>query len=553
MNLKKHSLAVALGIAVLAVAAVLVFFNLSGASVQESARDLGHDSQAPEPMGGRMMGRETGKMGTDNRMRQGTAGETFIPYNAEQALPAKNTEHVKLADGQTFLLEAGVIKKELGGKPFYLYAYNRQVPGPILEVEQGSKLSVEFKNELGQPTTVHWHGLRLKNENDGVPGVTQEEVKPGETFRYELEFPDEGAYWYHPHAREELQQELGLYGVILVEPKNTVYYNAVNREEVLVLDDLLLKEGELYPFFKSTTNFAAMGRYGNQPFVNGEFQYRLSLKKGEVVRFYLLNAANVRPFQFAIEELKLKVVGGDSGKYAEEFLADDVTIAPSERYIAEVQFEKPGKYRILNRNPVEEHVLGEITVTEEETEKAFSFSEPKENEEIVEGMEAFRKYFGQPVDFEYVLTIDIPGAMPMDMMMEHGEDGIEWEDSMFGMNRISTNESLTWLLKDPKTGKKNMDIKHQVKKGQVFKIRLENEEDSLHPMQHPIHLHGARFLVLETDGNKNENLVWKDTVLVPIGRSVELLTYFPNEGEWMLHCHIAEHLGSGMMASIEAA
>ena len=139
----------------------------------------------------------------------------------------------------------------------------------------------------------------------------------------------------------------------------------------------------------------------------------------------------------------------------------------------------------------------------------------------------------------------------MDNMMEEDEDHkttIEWEDEMEMMNKMSTSESLTWVLQDSNKNK-NMDIDLDFKVGDKVKIRLFNDPNSKHPMQHPIHFHGQRFLVLEKDGVKSDNLVWKDTVLVPVGSSVDILLDVTNPGEWMAHCHIAEHLEAGMMMS----
>jgi FtsP/CotA-like multicopper oxidase with cupredoxin domain len=170
-------------------------------------------------------------------------------------------------------------------------------------------------------------------------------------------------------------------------------------------------------------------------------------------------------------------------------------------------------------------------------------------------MERYKAYYDKEPDFEYDLTVDIEGGMMgggmMGMMMDHTEGGIEWEDTMPMMNRNSNSDRVKWIIKDKKSGKNNMDAIQDVPKGKLVKIRIENLEKSEHPMQHTIHIHGAQFLVLKTDGLKNSNLVWKDSVNIPIGGSVELLTEFPKEGEWMMHCHIAEHLSSGMMTSFE--
>ena len=140
----------------------------------------------------------------------------------------------------------------------------------------------------------------------------------------------------------------------------------------------------------------------------------------------------------------------------------------------------------------------------------------------------------------------------MEMMQPMEEEGdIEWEESMKAMNAMFDAEDITWILKDSSTGKQNMDIDLSAKVGDKIKLRLFNDKESMHPMQHPIHLHGQRFLVLSIDGVPNDNLVWKDTVLVPIGKTVDILIDVTNPGNWMLHCHISEHLEAGMMASFK--
>lgn len=206
---------------------------------------------------------------------------------------------------------------------------------------------------------------------------------------------------------------------------------------------------------------------------------------------------------------------------------------------------------MMNKNPIASQKLGEIEVIDENTNNTNTSLETKVNEDIVTDIDKYRAYFDNPADFEYALTIKIPGASGMmGSMMNHHADGIEWEDTMIGANRKSTNEQLTWAIQDIKTGKINMDAVQNIEKNQIIKIKITNDAHSMHPMQHPIHLHGARFLVVKKNNLENDNFAWKDTVMIPVGESVELLTYFPNEGEWMIHCHIAEHLSSGMMTSI---
>jgi FtsP/CotA-like multicopper oxidase with cupredoxin domain len=130
---------------------------------------------------------------------------------------------------------------------------------------------------------------------------------------------------------------------------------------------------------------------------------------------------------------------------------------------------------------------------------------------------------------------------------EHAH-GIEWEDDMVEVNRRTTAENMRWKLVDRDTGAANAAIDWKFRVGDQVKIRLVNEMDSDHPMPHPFHVHGAgRFLVLARDGIEEPNLVWKDTVLVRTGETVDILLDVTNPGRWMAHCHIAEHHESGMM------
>jgi FtsP/CotA-like multicopper oxidase with cupredoxin domain len=132
----------------------------------------------------------------------------------------------------------------------------------------------------------------------------------------------------------------------------------------------------------------------------------------------------------------------------------------------------------------------------------------------------------------------------------HVADGIEWEDDMVEVNRTTTPANTRWKLVDRPSGAEGAAIDWRFRVGELVKIRLVNELDSDHPMHHPFHIHGAgRFLILARDGAVEPNLVWKDTVLVPTGQTVDLLLEVTNAGRWMAHCHIAEHHEGGMMFS----
>jgi len=465
---------------------------------------------------------------------------------------AKETQIMNLEDGDKVDLSIDIIKKEIAGNEIRMFGYNGQIPGPLLHVKQNSVIYVNVTNNLDTDTTVHWHGLRLNNSFDGVPGVTMETQKPGESFEYELDFKDEGIYWYHPHVREDYQQELGLYGNMLVDSQYEDYYNEVNKEVPLIIDDILIENGDIAPFFDGSVNHAMMGRFGNIMLTNGDDGYELEVNKGDVVRFYITNVANTRTFNFSIPNAQIKLVGGDIGSYEKEEYVDSLIIAPAERYTIEAYFENSGEYEMKNINPWKTYSIGKINVLDKMSNKDLTtdFLTLRENKYVKEDIDNFRKYFDKEVDSQITLSIRMQG-MGMDGMSMSDGDDIEWEDTMNAMNKLMTNNTMEWVLIDKETGKENMEIPYKYKVGDKVKIRLFNDPESMHPMQHPIHFHGQRFLVLEKDGVKNENLVWKDTVLVPVGSSVDILLDVTNEGEWMAHCHIAEHLQSGMMMSFK--
>ena len=154
----------------------------------------------------------------------------------------------KIADGDTLLLESGLVWRSFGDKKILMYGYNGGSPGPLIEVDQGSRVVVRFHNGIETPSSVHWHGIRLDNRFDGAVGVTQEAVPPGGWFTYDVRFPDPGIYWYHAHVREDAQQALGLFGNILVRPRAADYLSPVNREAVWALSDLLAGPQGLAPF-----------------------------------------------------------------------------------------------------------------------------------------------------------------------------------------------------------------------------------------------------------------------------------------------------------------
>jgi FtsP/CotA-like multicopper oxidase with cupredoxin domain len=130
-------------------------------------------------------------------------------------------------------------------------------------------------------------------------------------------------------------------------------------------------------------------------------------------------------------------------------------------------------------------------------------------------------------------------------------EGIEWEDGMAAVNAASTAADITWFFRDERTGLRNDANDWTYAVGDVARIRIRNDGDGMHPMQHPFHLHGQRFLVLARDGlaTRDTELAWKDTTVIPAGQTVDILVPMTNPGHWMYHCHISEHLESGMLGT----
>jgi FtsP/CotA-like multicopper oxidase with cupredoxin domain len=477
--------------------------------------------------------------------------------------PAAFRQIVDLQDGDTLALEAGLVRRTINGRTFVMYGFNGQYPGPLIRAKQNATIVVRFTNNTALPTAVHWHGVRVENRFDGVPGVTQDVVEPGHDFTYQVRFPDAGIYWYHPHHREDITQDLGLYGNMMVTSPEPDYFNPVNAEEVVMLDDLLIDDAGLFPYGLETATHALMGRFGNVLLMNGEASYTLDAKRGDVVRFFLTNVSNTRVFNISFDGARTKVIGSDVGKYEREAFVESVVIAPAERYIVEVLFDSAGERTITNRIQAIDHYRGEfrpqvdtmgfVRVAAEPGAESHrtAFDNARVNEDVIGEIDRFRAEFDRAVDHTLEMGVEI-GALPLPILQMIATDTfyyhpVEWNDVMPEMNYLSTGADVRWFVRDAKTGKENMNIDDwSFTVGDVIRLRLINRPSNLHPMHHPIHLHGQRFLVLERDGVRNTNFVWKDTAVIPLGSTVDLLVEMSNPGDWMLHCHVSEHLETGM-------
>jgi FtsP/CotA-like multicopper oxidase with cupredoxin domain len=285
------------------------------------------------------------------------------------------------------------------------------------------------------------------------------------------------------------------------------------------------------------------------------------------VRYFLTNASNTRTFVISIPGAQVKLAGGDIGRYEREVWVDHVAMAPAQRYIVDVRFPATGRYALVNRVQAIDHMvgnffpeidtLGVITVSGPRLtpDRAADFARLRTNRDVVAEIDRYRSWFTRPPDKDLLLTLRLAELPHAFMQMLRKDQAyahpVELAGTMPMMDWLATSKDVTWVMRDRETGRENMDITWQFRLGDVVKIRLTNDRTSLHPMAHPIHLHGQRFLVLSHNGVPSGNLVWKDTVLLPVGGTTELLVEMSNPGKWMMHCHIAEHLQSGMMGVFE--
>lgn len=477
----------------------------------------------------------------------------LILTDDETVTDVKPRENVVLKDGEIYDLTIQKVRKVINGKTFIMLSYNGSIPGPNFQVPKGATVTFRVKNTVKElATTLHPHGLRLNYIYDWVPKEqwwVQYPIKEGETYKQVLTFPDSGIFWYHPHTRDDFEQELGEYGTFqVIDPKEKKDYQS---QDLVDLDDILIENGVIPPFESDRTNYALMGRYGNTMFINGEQSVHLQMKQGEIKQVAFINTANARPFRISIPWMKMKLISGDNSVYQKQSFVDSLIIAPAERYTIQIYAEKSGNYSLEHTGNSRPITLWDITVLPNENvdssiKKEFNTLKQTDILWNIKISDYINKKADKSITFQ--MTMNGMGGMSGGGMMNMNDsDIIEWEDSMPWMNRNMTDKSLTWEIIDDQTQKKNMDIDWSFKKGSLVKIHIYNDPNAMHAMQHTFHMHGQRFLVLDTNGKKNENLVWKDTVLIPKGESVDILVDMNNPWKWMAHCHITEHLFAGMM------
>jgi FtsP/CotA-like multicopper oxidase with cupredoxin domain len=390
------------------------------------------------------------------------------------------------------------------------YAYNGTVPGPLIEARVGDTLVVRFRNDLPEPTTIHWHGLRVPAEMDGGPH-SQDPIPPGGTFEYRFPLLDAGTFWYHPHVDEPRQMELGLYGAIVVRDEDEP---VVDSEAVLILDDLLLDEsGALLPFGGLLEVHG--GREGNVQLVNGTMTPAVAARSGERQRWRVINAGSARFYRLRLTGHSFTVLGTDGGRSLAPQTTDELFLVPGDRVDV-----------IVDLMGAPEEIV-ELT-----------------NEPYSRGHGSGVFEVGRVATIELGAEAALPPLEALSWVRS-----IEWisesdqepREVVFSESLDAATETVTFRV----NGEVFPDVTPiAARVGEVEVWELVNESE----MDHPFHLHGFFFQVLSRDGVRLELPSWEDTIPLH-GHERVRIVFRPDDrpGMWMFHCHILEHVENGMM------
>lgn len=410
-----------------------------------------------------------------------------------------------------------------------VWAYDGTLPGPVIRLPQGGRVTRQLVNALDVPTSIHWHGIRIDNAMDGVAGLTQAPAAPGESFDYDFEVPDAGTYWYHAHTNSMEQVGRGLAGALIVEEASPP---EVDRDEILMLDDWLLdpETGQFMEPFAHPMMMSHGGRSGNLVGVNGDFAPRLDVRQGERLRLRLINAANARIFALRLQGLTGWAVALDGMPLEAPEAAEEIVLAPAQRVdlIVDVTAEPGAPAALLMQGAEEDwQALVEITVG--------AGSPPRETPPTA-----------LPANPRSAPP-DLSKARQFDMVMEGGAMA-GMESAIFEGQELDFRALIErgqfWAL----AGQAGLPERPfaSLARGEVARIRFTNRTAFAHGM----HLHGMHFREVGADGTLGP---LRDTILSLPDVPLEIAFTADNPGKWLLHCHMLAHAASGMNSWIEVA
>jgi FtsP/CotA-like multicopper oxidase with cupredoxin domain len=417
-------------------------------------------------------------------------------------------------------LTAQVAEVEVApGAKVKAWTYDGHLPGPLIRANVGDRVVVHFTNDLPQPTTIHWHGVRVPIEMDGVPDVSQPEVKHGETFTYDFVVRDAGLFWYHPHVMSAAQVGFGLYGALLVEdPADGV---GVADELTLVLSDIGFdKHGELDPPDTGGAAGMVFGREGNYVLVNGRVQPTIRARAGAPQRWRLVNAAKSRFFLLNLEDQPFYVIGGDGGLQEHPQKVDELLLAPGERAdVIVTPTGKPGAALVL-RGMLYNRGYGSVEYRNVEELMTIALAD----EAPLTGVKL-------PAVHRDITAPSADDATKVDVVLTLSPAGADGK-SEYRVNGVPFWKAKPYLARLGET--------------QLWTVKNDSK------FAHPFHQHGFFFLPVDENLQPIRPMAWKDTINVPIDATVRFLVVFDERpGLWMFHCHVLDHADGGLMGHVQ--
>ncbi|WP_028351842.1 multicopper oxidase family protein [Bradyrhizobium murdochi] len=414
-----------------------------------------------------------------------------------------------------------------------VWCYGDRVPGPEIRVRQGERIRVIVRNDLPEETTVHWHGIRVPNSMDGVPGLTQPPIKPGESFTYEFTPPDAGTFWYHPHADSLRQLGRGMAGAFIVEEPTAV---SVDRDLVWMLSDWrLTSEAQIAAGFGNAMEAAMSGRVGNTVTVNGAVPDEVPMRAGERIRLRLVNTSLARIMSLRFEGHRPVIVAIDGQPCdPHEPERGRILLGPAMRVdlVIDMQGEPGRRYRVID-----------------DFYEGLSYWLAKF---VYEDKPPLRAHHLEPspsLPRNPLPEPDLAAAERHELRLQGGMMG----GGMMGMGGMQgMSHGASWAINGTSMtgdGHANMPPLLTLRLGRSYVLTIRNETAWWHPM----HLHGYSFRVLTRNGTAVPHRRWADTVLVPPRDTVEVAFVADNPGDWMMHCHVTNHQVSGMMTVLRVA